>query len=96
LPVSLFDYGFFLAVTWSPEYSTIHIQAALRGVGPRWQPLNVAAATSYWQVASQRASWQAIVVTIAYFYNLDDSGTHPSAVRLVGGSGGMAAWRHGG
>ncbi len=35
-------------------YSTVHIQAALGGVGPRWQPLNFAVVTSYWWDTSRR------------------------------------------
>ncbi len=38
----------------SSLHSSVHIHAALGGGLPRWQPLNVTVATTYWRDANQR------------------------------------------
>jgi hypothetical protein len=61
-----------MAVAFSLESHTssllysVHIHAALESGWHRWQPLNIAVATSYWRDASRRVSWQAAVAMAAY------------------------------
>ncbi len=60
--------------------SSVHIHAVFGGGGPRWQPLNVAVATSVWCDASRRVSWRAEIVATEYSCNWT------AAALIIGGA----------
>ncbi len=70
--VSSVSDGFFSTVLHtavSQLHSSVNIHAVLGGGWPRWQPLNIAGATFYWQDASWRVYWQVAMGTAAYSCN---------------------------